>query len=340
MGTGLKYEKYIEKWKKAYEEGKSFRQIGLEDNVDAKTVNRTLSGHVTIRDKSSWKKYAQKWYELHIIHGYSKSQIAKQHNTHISTVSKVLEREYGIPINSLKTKGKKRKYEHLAKDFKDMYEAGKSLKEIADKHGINKQTVLDYLNQDDVEIRTLSQAIRKYDLIETYFDDIDSEVKAYHLGMMFGAAVVLELHNGYVVQLSIVERQNELAEPLAEALGKAGGYYIDKEGVCRYRFSSKYMYNVLTAKGMGSKGDFTMPALNQELYPAFFSGFFLFQGEEKEDVFHLKFSGRFLEALENILEKETEVKAIKLEPVNEKEKKLVIKGKENIDSLYEWTDVF
>lgn len=340
MGTGLKYEKYIEKWKEAYESGKSFRQIGLENNVDAKTVNRTLKGHVTIREKSSWKKYAQKWHELHTIHGYSKSQIAKLHNTHTTTVSKVLEREYGIPVNSIKTKNKKRKYEHLAMDFKDMYKSGKSLGEIADKHGINKQTVLDYLKQDGVKIRTLSQSIRKYDLIETYFDEIDSDVKAYHLGMMFGAAVVLEQHNGYVIQLSIAEKQKELAEPLAEALGKAEGYYVDKEGVCRYRFSSKYMYNVLLSKGMGSKGEFTMPVINQELHPAFFAGFFLFQGEEKEDVFYLKFSGRFLEVLKEIIERETEVKEITLKQINEKEKKLVIKGKENIDALYEWIDIF
>jgi len=66
----------------------------------------------------------------------------------------------------------------------DLYNTGLSAQAVANKLSITKRVVLLRLKSAGVKRRSTSEAVRKYDLNEQFFDTIDSEAKAYWLGFM------------------------------------------------------------------------------------------------------------------------------------------------------------
>ncbi|MEJ1518195.1 hypothetical protein R3O67_34010 [Bacillus cereus] len=337
MKKGLKYEKFKEKWKELYESGMSFRQIGKLENVDAKTVNRTLQGLVKIRPKSPWDKYVDEWYELYK-NGYSKSDISKKHKCDIKIVTRVLEKR-GV---ERKSGGQKRLYEHLASDFADMYNAGYSLAEIGKKHNIDKQTIRYYLNYQDVKTRELSEAIRKHQLNEHYFDEIDSEEKAYHLGLLFATGSALEQHNGYVIQVTMHQKKKHIIQPLIDVLrGEDVGGYTSKKGILAYRFNSRHLYETVRKYGMNAKSKMTFPHLEEKWNRAFLAGYMVDKSFMIKTRHHLYITGTkaFLESIKEVLSPHVDASKIHLYEVSENEHRFVVFDGDTIDDIYDWIDI-
>lgn len=65
------------------------------------------------------------------------------------------------------------------------YKEGNSILKIAEKHDICTATAYNVLVRNNVEIRDPANVARKYTLNERYFDEIDSEDKAYFLGLLY-----------------------------------------------------------------------------------------------------------------------------------------------------------
>ncbi|MFP3726366.1 hypothetical protein U8V72_14355 [Priestia filamentosa] len=347
MPKGKKYEKYIDEWKRLYEEGKSFRQIADIYGIQSSVVTRSLKDIVEVREKSPFNKYAEEWRKLHIEEGYSRSEIARMYNTGPSTISHVLHRKLGIGRTTKTNMGLKKKYEHLTKTFIKMYEEGYSLKEIGKKHEVSSQTVSNYIKEGGGKLRTMGVAQRKYEVNDDYFNEIDTEEKAYHLGILFAKGTLLKDYAGFVIQIVMHQDDWDLIHPVIKALrgkdtGLKKGGYVPRDGYIRYRFHSEVLYDRLKEHGLNARYKESLPSLKNSLYPAFFAGFFLLRGSlsQENEYFKVQFSRQLLTQIKEVLENLLQLKHIEIKGDGEKKATLVITDSHEIDSLFEWIDVF
>ncbi|GCF69210.1 hypothetical protein BC2903_30290 [Bacillus cereus] len=220
-----------------------------------------------------------------------------------------------------------------------MYKAGSSLAEIGEAHNVNPQTVLEYLNADDVEIRELSEAIRHYDINEHYFDVIDNEEKAYHLGLLFATGSALELHNAYCIQVTMHTTKKHIITPLINLLrGKDEGGYISTDSVIRYRFTSRHLYETLRTHGMNIKSRMTLPNLDSKWYRAFYAGYMKDKSYITKPSNQLFITGSkpFLTSTRELFSQVIPENKIKIHTVSENEHHIVISDNVAIEHLNEW----
>ena len=64
------------------------------------------------------------------------------------------------------------------------YNSGRSSLELAEKYNVSKKVILDRLRKAHIDRRSISASKRKYSLNEDYFENIDTEEKAYWLGFL------------------------------------------------------------------------------------------------------------------------------------------------------------
>jgi len=101
-----------------------------------------------------------------------------------------------------------------------MYESGLSTTEIAEKFNITYQAVISMLRNRGVRIRSHKEVSRRYDINEHFFDKIDSQEKAYFLGILFA--------DGYnsidrpEIILGLAPRDKEILEKLIRFIYPAG----------------------------------------------------------------------------------------------------------------------
>lgn len=171
-------EKYTQTWVDLYNKGMSIRAIATEYKIGKTVIQRAIKPYTAIREKSPNLKYAEEWYNLYLT-GLSKAEIARQYGVSAQVVGSVL-----VTVGVEKEPKIDFKYEHLEEIFIELYKNGSSLKEIGDKFGIDKQTILNYLRRNEVPIRDLSEAGRTIPFNEDYFKELNSE-NLFVLGMVY-----------------------------------------------------------------------------------------------------------------------------------------------------------
>lgn len=97
--------------------------------------------------------------------------------------------------------------QELYQECKELYLQGKSILEISKTKNINAGTFSKKLKKDNVEIRPKFAHARKYDLNEYYFDQIDTEEKAYILGFIYADGNNLFQTNRVSINLSIKDEE-------------------------------------------------------------------------------------------------------------------------------------
>lgn len=118
------------------------------------------------------------------------------------------------------------------------YQSGESSPKIAKDLNVNSTTIVNILLKNNVKIRTTSEASRKYPLIETFFDTIDTQEKAYFLGYLFAdgnnsgkkASMNLSEKDKYML-----ERLNMLVHPKGKPL------YIGRKKANRIKGGNKFI---------------------------------------------------------------------------------------------------
>ena len=204
--------------------------------------------------------------------GMTQPQIANVYDCSVSTISAVLKN------TNVKTRlgGSKHTKEVIMK-MRDMYTQGMLLQDIANEFNTTRATVSKLLKKNGVEIDRF-----KYHFNEHYFDQVDSQDKAYILGLLWAdghnrvdkGGVILELQED---DKDLLEQINDLTEnerPLRKvALNERNKAWKNQYNLL---WQSKYFSSVLNSYGMSQRKSLVLefPAwLNEELYPHFIRGY-------------------------------------------------------------------
>lgn len=239
------YKSYQMEWKQLYEEGVSLTEIGRRYGTSKGTVKNILKNVVEFRPLSPYEGMVDTWYDLYVNQCYSKQDIAIKYQTSASTVSRVLRKKGILPEKRTKA----RKYEHLLVSFIQEYKEGKSLNEIAKKHGVEMKIVHEYLLNEGIEMRSITEATRQYPIDETYFDVLDTDEKAYHLGIVFGKGSLHKSVGSSFLQVSVHQKRKQLLDSLVNAIQPESKEIVIKDNAV-YRFLSIPLYQSLCQYGL------------------------------------------------------------------------------------------
>lgn len=143
-----------------------------------------------------------------------------------------------------------------------------------------------------VEARNSSDARRKYKVNINYFDTIDTEDKAYFLGLLYADGCNHDSCGNYSIVLSLHEQDKDILEKFQIQLENTrplyyqpGGIRKNKDGSIKFTYrgayqlavSSKYMCERLTELGMTPRKTYTLSFpkfINIELLRHFIRGYF------------------------------------------------------------------
>lgn len=213
--------------------------------------------------------------------GESCRDLGKEYGVCTVTLWNVLQRE-GVETRSNKklTKTQKQQLVELYQDGKNTYEIGEQL----DVHSCTVQRWLDKLS---IEKRTLSEALRTYSIDETYFDEIDTEDKAYFLGWMYSdgcnSTYDNKGKNRYNIVVQLQKRDREILDAfLSYMKSTAPLAYVapreeNEQGYYRMSIYNKRMSQMLEKHGVTANKTFnvTYPTwLSEELQHHFVRGVF------------------------------------------------------------------
>jgi len=161
-------------------------------------------------------------------------------------------------------------------------------KEISEKYNINRGVVQRILKRNDIKLKTLSESSRKHIFLnEHYFKNIDTNEKAYILGLLYSDGYINK--NGFGISLH--EKDKEILEKISKIIyGKIVlGYRKEKEIIhfknkayhsgpqYRLEIVSNIMKNDLINNGCVRNKTFKirLPELkNINLYKSFIRGYF------------------------------------------------------------------
>jgi len=175
--------------------------------------------------------------------------IAKEFGISVSTVLGIL-RKRGIPIRK---RGSKTKFLFLKKDIdiiKKKYASGDSCAKIAIEFGVDHYNIEKLLKDEGVRLRGMTAYSN---LNESFFENIDSEEKAYWLGFLAADGNIYKPENIASYQISIELSEIDLGhlKKFKEAISSTAKFYYRKDRkTWSIIFKSKKMWMDLGSHGI------------------------------------------------------------------------------------------
>ena len=159
----------------------------------------------------------------------------------------------------------------------ERYKKGESAKVISKDFGITPPSIYGLLKRRKIERRTYSESSRRYTLNETYFDNINTEEKAYFLGFLYADGYNNETRG--VVELSCSEKDKEILEKFSKLVDSNKPVrFIESNGAksCRIDLCSRKLCSALNAIGCVQTKTFKLkfPLLKEDLISHFIRGYF------------------------------------------------------------------
>ena len=189
------------------------------------------------------------------------------------------------------------KYVDNINDFKDQiiseYVSGSNTIELGIKYHVCHTTITHLLERFNIPMRTQSEATRTYPLNESFFDNIDTPIKAYFLGFLYADGNNYTKKNEISIELSDIDKTHleKLSSLIYVDNNKPELFYrapkstFDKKyqkiytsrATYRLRFRNKHISEILDRHGMVPAKSLvlTFPDfLNKALYHHFIRGYF------------------------------------------------------------------
>lgn len=204
--------------------------------------------------------------------GLSQPEIANIYDCSASTISAILKN-----TNTETRKGGSKNTKQDILQMYEMYKSGKLLQEIANEFNTTRATVSKLLKKHGFKVDRF-----KYHFNEHYFDQIDSQDKAYILGLLWAdghnrvdrGGVILELQEDDKELLEKINCITENERPLRKVpLNDKNPSWKNQYNLL---WQSKYLSNVLNKYGMCQRKSLvlTFPEwLSKDLYPHFVRGY-------------------------------------------------------------------
>lgn len=169
-------------------------------------------------------------------------------------------------------------------DIRQSYLDGESTVKIGQRYGISHQPIRKALERMGID-RDQKRFVRKYNLNENYFDNIDTPNKAYILGLLYAdgsncmskstISISLQEEDGYLLEKIRNEIQSEKTLEYLDYSNKDDYGYKYKNQYRLLLFSS-HMCKSLNNLGMipNKSLKLIVPELRHDLYPHFIRGYF------------------------------------------------------------------
>lgn len=159
----------------------------------------------------------------------------------------------------------------------EIYLSGKKMKEVAEQLNIHECTVQRWMSKEKISRhRGPLSLIGK----EDYFDDIDTEEKAYWLGFIMADGCVSIYNGQYCLKLHISSKDRMIIDDFLIAIDSKNSPYFNKnkDGIESYAvsLSSRHMVESLMSLGVvpNKTGYESLPEMSGELTRHFIRGFF------------------------------------------------------------------
>lgn len=210
----------------------------------------------------------------------------------------------------------------------NLYQDGLSSWKVAELTNCSQNSVLRILKKFDIESKP-SNSYRKHNFDTTYFENIDTEDKAYFLGLLYADGCNF-IKNGNVC-LGLGEQDIHILEDFKRHIQYTGEIKIIeithkmKSKMCDLRINSKHLSMQLTNLGISSPKSLTLKFPTEEQVPNylihhFIRGFFDGDGYISKGrslpVFSITTTLQFLEKTQDILMKECGLNQTKISRTN------------------------
>jgi len=218
--------------------------------------------------------------------GLGSDTIAKQFNIHPNSILKILKK------NGIKRRLILRKKIQIEDELKiiEMYQQGLSAPKIAKKFNVQNTLILRYLEKNNINRRSAEECHRKYEIDEHFFDNIDTEEKAYFLGFLYADGFNCKESN--YIKIELAQKDKDILQKLVKLIYKENPeHHIkeikrvrkkkDIEKIFYYSYftiNSKYMCQKLEELGSPQKKSLIIKfpewLTNHELQRHFIRGYF------------------------------------------------------------------
>jgi hypothetical protein len=161
-----------------------------------------------------------------------------------------------------------------------LYINGKNCREIGEVFNLTLHQIYAFLRKNKIKIRPRHN-VNKYKIDDNYFENIDTDEKAYWLGWLMGDGNLSEKTN--TIRISLKESDIYVLERFKKALRFEGKIYIHKQSknsfspnkkACTIAFSNRKIYFDLRQLGMKPKQSLTaiFPRINEKFIFPFLRG--------------------------------------------------------------------
>ena len=255
-------------------------------------------------------KYEQ-WFKDKIVkeyeNGKTKSQLKKEYNLSFSTMNHWINNKDSINVGNVK-------YSDETKNkILSEYVLGLNVPELSKKYNINSGVIYKWIKQERISRHKGKQSLCKN---ENYFDDIDTELKAYMLGFIIADGNTSTYNGQYSLKIKIQYQDKYLLEKLLEELNCSNAINDlyqkspTTDNIHRYSYvsiSSKHLVqSLINLKVTPAKTGFEIfPIIREDLVRHMIRGFFDGDGvaccTDKTTSFGFIGNGNIINQLKNIL---------------------------------------
>lgn len=185
------------------------------------------------------------------------------------------------------------------KEWIRLYEEGKTLQEIEDLYGVTKTTISSHLRKNGIRLRTMNDYFNP-NLKEDYFSVIDTEAKAYFLGLLITDGSITKSNNRQaVIRLQLQETDKYILEEFRKELGLSANLSQDKrDGSWRIAIPSDKIAQDLAKYSCTERKSTTtrLPILENEMMPHLIRGIIdgngtIYIGKGKKRTFYIGLCG-------------------------------------------------
>ena len=202
------------------EDGMTQKEIGKLYGVDQTVMSGFFrsKGISNVRNVKFSERDKSDIYDLYVNKNMYQKDIAEIYNTKQSTIS-VLLNKMGVSHGLTKDKIQR---------IINLYEHGTTINELTQIFRTSYKKVTEILTDNGIEIRTKSDAQKKYCVNSNYFDEIDTPNKAYFLGFLYTDGCVHMSNNKYSISLTLQEEDVHILESFRKELETDKPLYYSK----------------------------------------------------------------------------------------------------------------